>query len=145
MRPLGAVPRPLPFTTKSESAEAAIAVGYHAVGMRPASASVPMAVGTPLSLADRSKTATAFASLSATKSRVPPGESASADGVLPSPGPDGGGSRSSPSTVRALVSTTVTRSVLAEATKSRDWSRLSSIADGWRPTVSRVPASSRFE
>ena len=63
-------------------------------------------------------------------------------GVLPSPGPPGGVSMISLMTRRVFVSTTEIRSVLADATKRRDPSALSVIADGCRPTRMRMPAAS---
>src|SRR5512142_3472689 len=84
---LGPAPRPLPFTTIRVSPSATTAVGYHSVGMRPASLSSPFAAATPERLAERSNTATAFASPSAANRRVPSAERASALGVEPSPGP----------------------------------------------------------
>ena len=93
--------------------------------------------------AERSNTATALLSASATKRRCPEGESASALGVLPSPVPPGTVSTSSVMTRAAFVSTTLTRSVLAEATKSREPSGLRSRAEGCRPTRMTGPVSSR--
>src|SRR5213594_4224548 len=102
-------PRPLPFTTKSVSPDATTPVGYQPTGMRPASRSLPFADAV-FDVADvRSNTATAFAS--ATYRRVPSFESASAFGVLPSPGPSGGGSTNRATIARRLVSITCTRSV----------------------------------
>ncbi len=124
----GPLPVPLPLTTHSESPCTSSAVGYHCVGIR------PMRESTCTS-PDSWKTATAFASASATNSRVPSGDSARAFGVLPSRTPPGGGSSSQRITRRARVSTTATRSVLALAAKSRLPSALSASADGWRPTA----------
>ncbi len=97
------------------------------------SRSAPVAAFTPDVAADRSNTATALLSASATKSRVPLAESASAFGVLPSPGPAGAASCSSAIILRARVSTTATRSVVDDAIYNRVPSSLRSSADGWRP------------
>src|SRR6185312_6442682 len=103
---LGAVPVPLPLATRIVSPAARMADGYQSTGMRPSGAAPP----------ETSNTATALASASATNRRRPSGDSASALGVLPSARPAGGGSRSSPITARRLVSTTLTRSVVADTT-----------------------------
>ena len=140
---LGPVPRPLPLATMSESPRTASAAGYHSVGMRPTSESLPLAEGTPDVRAESSKTATALLSASATNRRLPPAESARAFGVLPSCGPAGGGSINVATTRPSRVSTATTRSVLPEATKRRDPSALSTIAEGCRPTVHRPRLSRR--
>src|SRR5689334_8330204 len=116
--------------------------GYQPAGIRPASLSVPVAVATPAVSADRSNTATAFASASAANRRVPSAESASAFGVAPSPGPDGGGSSNRATTFRDFVSTTATWSVLPDATNSRLPSRFNSSADGCRATGMRPESRS---
>jgi len=83
---------------------------------------------------ESSNIATALLSASAIKSRRPSGESAKAFGVLPSPVPPGTVSNSWVITCALVRSTTATRSVLAEATKSRVPVELSRRDDGWRPT-----------
>src|SRR5262245_58575310 len=84
-------PLPFPHATTSWSPTTSNADGYQPAGMRPASLSLPAAVATPDVTAERSNTATAFASASATNRRVPSFESDKAFGVAPSPGPAGGG------------------------------------------------------
>src|SRR4029079_923274 len=128
---LGIVPYPpLPLTTSNSSPATSTPHGYQPAGMRPLSESVPRALETPEVAAERSNTAAAFASASATNRRVPSGDSARAFGVAPSDGPVGGGSRRRATPFRVLVSTTATWSVLPDATKSRVPSRLRIIADG---------------
>ena len=68
--------------------------GYHPTGILPANASFPVAAETPDVDGERSKSATALLSASATNKRVPFAESASAFGVLPSPVAAGEGSLS---------------------------------------------------
>src|SRR5439155_24303071 len=122
----------LPFTTQSVSPAFATAVGYQPTGILPDRRSLPDARATFDAVRDRSNIATAFASASATYNRVPSAESDMAFGVLPSPGPAGGGSLSRATTSRVRVSITKTRSVLPDATNKREPSALSSSADGWR-------------
>src|SRR6185437_6041009 len=129
---LGAVPVPFPLATRIVSPATRMADGYQSTGMRPSSAARPESASAE-SL-DTSNTATAFASASAAKRRRPSADNASALGVLPSDGPAGGGSRSSPTVARRFVSTTLTRSVVADTTYSRAPSRLATIAEGWRAT-----------
>src|SRR5437588_6208061 len=142
---LGPAPRPLPFATSRVSPAASTAVGYQPTGMRPTRRSRPRSrpeAATPEVADERSKTATALLSDSATSRRRPAAASARALGVLPSGGPAGGASRSCAITRRVRVSTTATRSVLAEATNRRAPPAASSNADGWRPTSMR-PAATR--
>src|SRR5579872_2353724 len=131
-RGLGAVPVPFPLATRMVSPAVRIADGYQPTGMRPSSEARPESANAESD--DTSNTATAFASASAANKRRPSGDMASALGVLPSDGPEGGGSRSSPSTVPRLVSTTLTRSVVADTTYRRVPSRLATMADGCRAT-----------
>src|SRR5580658_3092448 len=95
----GAVPRPFPFTTISESDPAAsTADGYQPTGMRPTGWS-PFGDETAASR----NTATALLSASATYSRLPSSESAIASGVLPSVVGEPGGSDSVDTTVAVRV------------------------------------------
>jgi len=106
---LGTVPYPpLPLTTSNSSPAMSTPHVYQPAGMRPLRASFLRAVGTPDVAAERSNTATAFASASATNKRVPSGDSARLFGVAPSDGPAGGGSSKRATTLRVLVSTTAT-------------------------------------
>src|SRR2546423_1932618 len=137
----GAVPRPLALVTKRSLPSATMPDGYQPTGILPVSLSLPPALETPAVAAERSNNPTALLSPSATNSRVPSGESASAFGVLPSP--VAGPASSSVATIcRLRVSTTTILSVLPDATKSRVPSPLSTNADGWRPTRIRVPSPS---
>ncbi len=126
---LARVPPPFPFATTRLLSIVAMATGYQPTGMRPASRPVPD-VAWPAVFGERSKIATALASASATNSRDSSDDRVSAFGVLPSAGPAGGGSSSSPIRCRDLVSMIVTRSVLADATNRRLPARFSKIADG---------------
>ena len=131
-RGFGPVHLPFALTTNNESAVASTADGYQPVGMRPTSRSVSVSDaplrgggcettrGSPDEAVpgDRSNTATALLSASATNRRSPSGESASAWGVLPSCGPAGGGSSRVEMTRAARVSTTAIRSVLPDAMNS---------------------------
>src|SRR5262245_55709769 len=83
---------PLALATSTASPSEISDVGYQPVGTRPASLSSPEAVATFDVRAERLNTATAFASASATKRRVPSVDNATAFGVDPSSGPAGGGS-----------------------------------------------------
>src|ERR1700680_1818891 len=136
----GAVPRPVPLTTMTSLPSAAIADGYQPTGILPASTSFPVAPETADVDAERSNTATALLSASATNSRVASGESASAFGVLPSPVAAGEASLSVVITRWLRVSMTFTLSVLPDATKSRAPSGLSSTADGCLATRILVPS-----
>src|SRR5262249_29648343 len=139
----GPVPAPFRLAMGRVSWSGTSAVGYHPAGIRPASWSLPLAAGTSAVVARKSNAATAFASASATKSRVPSSERARALGVVPSSGPDGGGSSSVATTAWDRVSRTLTRSVLPEATKTLDPDLLSSSADGCRPAGMKAGAFSR--
>src|SRR3954453_10897170 len=108
----GPVPRPFAFSTSRESPTANTPLGYHPTGIRHSRPSFPLP-------ADKPKTATALLSASATNRRVPSFERARAFGLLPSEGPEGGGSGSVLLTLNRAVSTTATLPVLAEATNSR--------------------------
>src|SRR2546423_4207884 len=127
--------------TMRSAASATRADGYHPTGMRPTSASLPLAVATPDVAEERSNTATALLSASATNSRVPSGERASAFGVLPSPVPAGEGSLSVVRTCLLRVSTTLMRSVLPDTAKSLDPSPLRRSAEGCRATLIFVSAA----
>src|SRR5512146_1457674 len=85
-------PWPLPLTASRASPTGSTLDAYQPVGMRPAILSSPRALDTPDVDAERSNTAIAFASASATSRRAPSAESAMALGVEPSFGPAGGGS-----------------------------------------------------
>src|SRR5690349_20622365 len=76
-RGLATDPCPLPHATASSLSTASSADGYQPAGTRPASLSSPAAAATPAVAADRSNTATAFASASPTNRRVPSGDRAS--------------------------------------------------------------------
>jgi hypothetical protein len=129
------VPRPLPFTTTRLSPNAASAVGYQSVGMRPARRALRYGVAFPASFCVNSNTATELLSASATNNRDSSGERSSALGVLPSAGPSGAASLSSATTRCARVSTTNTLSVLEEATKSRLPAALRSSAEACLPAA----------
>src|SRR5207245_11548668 len=96
--------------------------GYQSVGTRPESA--PLAT---------SNTATELLSASATNSRLPSSERASAFGVLPSRGPAGGASLICLISLEVAVSITEIVSVRADVTQRRFC--LSSKAEGCRPAL----------
>ena len=124
------VPRPFPSTTSRSLPSAITADGYQPTGILPLRVLLPVAVWDFEVYGERSNTPTALLSASATKSRVPSAETASALGVLPSGVPAGEASSSVAITEWVIVSRTVILSVLPDATKSREPAALSASAEG---------------
>src|SRR5947199_6467658 len=91
---------------------------------------------------ERSKTAIALLSASATSSLDSSADNVIAFGVLPSEGPAGAASLRRCTTRFRFVSTTAISSDPAKATKSRDPDLFDAIADGCRPTVTLPDAFS---
>src|SRR5204863_2830225 len=106
-----------------------IAVGYQSVGMRPAGWPAEPPAG------ERSKTAIALLSASATSSLDSSADNVIAFGVLPSEGPAGAASLRRCRTFFVFVSTTAISSDPANATNNRDPDLFNTSADGCRPTV----------
>src|SRR4051812_26754600 len=126
--------RSLPSATSAD--------GYQPTGILPTSASAPVTPDTPDVVAERSKTATALLSPSATNRRRPSGERESAFGVLPSPVAAGEGSARVVTASPGRVSMASIRSVLPDAPKRVEPSICDSNADGCRATLIRVPVPS---
>src|SRR5262249_5100749 len=130
--PLGPAPNPLALVTNNFDPITVTVLGCQPVGIRPRTASRSV-----------SMTAMSLSPQSATNSVLSSSESASPTGFAPTCAPGYGARAIVPTTVEVPVSITVTSSLSAAATNSRDPLLSNSSAAGWVPTRMSPTAANR--